>query len=88
MEAVTDVVVDGESQRGKDPSGDKGPAEVGLSVLSDSDRDMKAGEHFISNNDLDKDGEVVGIVEELRPNEYVDHAVISNGGNVSYSMNV
>ncbi|MFS7900284.1 hypothetical protein Hanom_Chr00s104324g01805171 [Helianthus anomalus] len=55
-----------QQRRSKDPSGDKGPAEVELSVLSDSYGDMKAGEHFISNNDLDKDDQVVGIVEELR----------------------
>ncbi|MFS7944162.1 hypothetical protein Hanom_Chr06g00508841 [Helianthus anomalus] len=64
-EAVTNVVVEGESQRGEVASGDKGPTEVELSILSDSDHDLQAGEHFISNDDLDKDDEVVGIVEEL-----------------------
>ncbi|MFS7910894.1 hypothetical protein Hanom_Chr02g00111531 [Helianthus anomalus] len=87
-EAVTNPVVEGESQRGEVASGDKFPTEVELSVLSDSGHDLQAGEHVISNDDLDKDDEVVGIVEELRPNEYVDHAVMSKGGNVSYSMNV
>ncbi|KAJ0493047.1 hypothetical protein HanRHA438_Chr12g0550871 [Helianthus annuus] len=49
---------------------------------------MQAGEHFISNDDLDKDDKVVGIVEVLRPDEDVDHVVMSKGGNVSYSINV
>ncbi|MFS7934905.1 hypothetical protein Hanom_Chr05g00397141 [Helianthus anomalus] len=87
-DVVTNAVVEGESQRGEVASGDKGPTGVKLSVLSDSDHDLQAGEHFISNDDLDKDDEGVGIVDELRPNEDVDHAVMSKGGNVSYSMNV
>ncbi|MFS8006427.1 hypothetical protein Hanom_Chr14g01249051 [Helianthus anomalus] len=49
---------------------------------------MQVGENFISNDDLDKDEEVVRIVEEFRPNEDVDHAFMRKGGNVSYSMNV
>ncbi|MFS7986722.1 hypothetical protein Hanom_Chr11g01013641 [Helianthus anomalus] len=73
-EVATDAAVEGELGKDAGGSGGKGPVEGDLGDSSnDSDHDGIMGEHFITNDDLEKDDEVVGIVEELRSDEDVDH---------------
>ncbi|MFS7939974.1 hypothetical protein Hanom_Chr05g00458221 [Helianthus anomalus] len=81
---------DGESGSGAGVDKGKDPIEAESRLSSDSDDEDTATEHFLTNDDLDKDDEVEGIVEDWKLDdeiaENIDHVEVAKGDSIVYTL--